>query len=77
VYPSPAKDKVTIQYKVDNIENTQFLITDVLGSEIELIKITNIEGLYSLNVSKYAKGVYFLRILNYNHKLYCSKFYKY
>lgn len=77
VYPSPAKDKVTIQYKVDNIENTQFLITDVLGSEIELINITNNEGLYSLNISKYAKGVYFLRILNYNHTLYCSKFYKY
>lgn len=77
LYPNPANNKVMIQYKVENIENTQFLITDILGIEIETINITNHEGMFSLNINSYAKGIYFSRILNNNQTLYSSKFYKY
>lgn len=74
VFPNPVQDQLTITINEDliseELKNTNVQLFDILGKELQCVKISpNI----NINLSKYAKGVYFLRIGNINKKIFKIK----
>jgi hypothetical protein len=73
IAPNPAHTEVNISYRfADNIaaNSRTIQVYDAIGRPISEIKIGNAEGVYKLNVSKYAQGIYFVELReNNNHVL--------
>lgn len=62
-YPNPVSDILNIELK--NIGNYDIIILDVTGNVI--INQKNINGFYSINVSNYPNGIYFLQLSKENN----------
>lgn len=74
VYPSPAKDKITISIDVPE-ENCVVSVLDNMGRSLISTKISKSEKQTTLNVSSLTSGVYFIRLYS-NKNSYVQKFVK-
>ncbi|MES2837448.1 MAG: endonuclease [Bacteroidota bacterium] len=66
IYPNPAKDNVTITFEVKEISNLAIEIKDVSGRVVYNTSLPVKSGVNqaTVNVEKFAKGVYFISTLN-------------
>ena len=64
VYPNPASDKLNINFNSAEKQDIQVQLMSITGEIIYSDIVNNFSGDYfkSLDVSRYAKGMYFLRI---------------
>ena len=64
VYPNPSNGQFTIEFSSIPQEQAELKIINLLGEEIysESISIINNSHRQKLDVSKYAKSIYFLRL---------------
>ena len=63
LYPNPACDWLTVTYDFEG-ERVRLLVQDVHGREWENVVLDSSQGLYRLDLSSFASGVYFLSILD-------------
>jgi len=72
ILPNPANTEINIAYRFTN-DNTaisrSIQVYDAIGRPVTEIKLSNAAGLYNLNVSKYAQGIYFVEIRENNQHL--------
>ncbi|HPQ07975.1 MAG TPA: FG-GAP-like repeat-containing protein [Bacteroidia bacterium] len=76
IYPNPVDDVFYIQ--VENyftINNVEFHLIDITGKELEIEINKHNKNLWSVNVSKLAKGVYGL-VCKFPHKIFTAKIIK-
>jgi hypothetical protein len=71
-YPNPFNPSTNIAFDIPNetIENTQLIIYDVLGRQVELLINQRMNaGTYSVHwdASKYSSGVYFYKLVSGSH----------
>lgn len=59
MYPSPAKDFITITLN-DCMKNKNGILTNLLGQKLQSIKI--VSPSFPLNLSRYQRGIYFFKI---------------
>ena len=66
VYPNPSRGIFNVEFNSDDVQNIVIKVTNAMGEEIYIEKLTNFVGQYTnqLDLSEYAKGVYFLRIVS-------------
>ena len=66
VYPNPSRDIFNIEFNSDNIQDVKIKIVDVMGEEVYIEDLREFIGQYTkqVDLSEYAKGVYFLRIMS-------------
>ena len=66
VYPNPSRDKFNISFSSDEIQSVRVKITNMVGEEVYSESLPQFIGEYTkqVDLSEYAKGVYFLRILS-------------
>ncbi|REK48260.1 MAG: T9SS C-terminal target domain-containing protein [Bacteroidetes bacterium] len=75
VYPNPATENITVEFRIHQIKNARINLLDALGNVVSTSKIASASGEFkeSVDVSGLAKGVYMIQILasnkNYYHKL--------
>ncbi len=72
ILPNPANTEVNISYRFanDNAANSRSIqVYDAIGRPVTEIKIGNSMGLYNLNVSNYAQGIYFVEIRENNQHI--------
>lgn len=73
IAPNPANTEVNISYRFTNNHQTNsraIQVYDAVGRPVSEIKIKDATGIYKLNVSNYAQGIYFIEIReNNNHVL--------
>jgi len=72
VYPNPAKDIVHLIYAGKSMKNIKIEVFDDLG-QLEMSKISDISN---IDLTKFAKGVYILKISEFNKLIYCGKLVK-
>ncbi|MFZ4739612.1 MAG: T9SS type A sorting domain-containing protein, partial [Bacteroidales bacterium] len=72
ILPNPANTEINIAYRFtnDNAANSRSIqVYDAMGRPVTEIKLSNAAGLYNLNVSKYAQGIYFVEIRENNQHI--------
>lgn len=64
IFPNPAKDKVNINFAIEGTQNIKIELLSLTGNTLFSEVLNNFKGEYAktLNVSDFAKGIYFLRI---------------
>lgn len=60
VYPNPAKSDISI--KLNHTPIDQIVLTDVIGKE--LLRITDVKEIETIDLSQYNDGVYFIRLMS-------------
>jgi len=60
--PNPATDRIILQSSNSDILNTKAKLTTIDGKILKEIQITQLP--YSIDVSKFAKGMYLLQLEN-------------
>ncbi|MFC1734316.1 T9SS type A sorting domain-containing protein, partial [candidate division KSB1 bacterium] len=62
LYPNPASDRITFEYSIPTVGNIQFVITDLLGKEMETYTIVSDPGKQhlELDVKDYKEGMYLI-----------------
>ena len=73
VYPNPVSDKITIAINDGNYSETEIICLDILGNEV--FRTVSFNKVIQIDVSKFSKGVYFIKIqkTNKNHSNIISK----
>jgi hypothetical protein len=68
LYPNPTEGLFTIEFEIENKENTVLKVYNEEGKSVYSDKIKKFEGLYSkqIDISKEDKGIYFIRIIQGN-----------
>lgn len=61
VYPNPAKNSVTIQY-VDVQEKSNLVITNIFGTQVDMLPLTEGNGKLILNTGSYVSGMYLISV---------------
>ncbi|HRG90984.1 MAG TPA: T9SS type A sorting domain-containing protein, partial [Chitinophagales bacterium] len=61
VYPNPAKNSVTIQY-VDVQEKSNLVITNIFGTQVDMLPLTEGNGKLILNIGSYVSGMYLISV---------------
>lgn len=67
-YPNPAKNKINLSYKSDNLAADTLTIYNSSGQRIESHKINTKNTNYILDISKYASGTYIYQVGAYSNK---------
>lgn len=63
VYPNPTKDKLVINIPNEyRIRNSQIIIYNSVGNEVEIIIVPNNTEYINLNINSLSSGIYFIRI---------------
>lgn len=62
LYPNPASSMVSIEYPFKSASKNFILISNVLGSEVKRLQVTNPSGVNSFSVNELVPGVYFYTI---------------
>jgi PKD repeat protein len=63
VFPNPAKEMVNIRFPKNlNSNFVALVLMDSNGKILDIIKLVN-QDVYQLNLSKYARGIYFINII--------------
>ncbi len=58
-YPNPVSSFVNFSYNIAGAGSAEFIITDILGSEIYRVELQNENNKLSIDLSTYNVGVYF------------------
>lgn len=58
-YPNPVSSFVNFNYNIAGAGSAEFIITDILGSEIYRVELQNENNKLSIDLSTYNVGVYF------------------
>lgn len=69
LYPNPAVEEFEINYKIPNVERSEFKIFDVTGHEFKSYPIRNSFGKMSIVTSSFPQGVYLCCLYNKNVQL--------
>ena len=78
IYPNPAKNYISVEYKVDDIvSDINLKIINSNGKTVDIIKLTNKVGICNLDTRKYKSGIYIINLYNDNKLLQSSKFVKF
>jgi len=64
IFPNPANDKVIIAFNIGEIQNIKLELLSLTGNTLMTEHLKNFKGNYqkSLDVTSFAKGIYFLRL---------------
>ena len=65
IYPNPASTMLNISFNAPNENNYTLTLTDIQG-KVVINQLVTLTESYSLDVSNFSKGVYFLKIENEN-----------
>ena len=66
-FPNPVNEKLNIQYELVNVNQPQLTVYNILGVEVETLRISNLTGNSTVNTSQYAEGIY-IYVLSANNK---------
>jgi len=73
VYPNPANELITVDFKENNAQNISIDVLDILGKNLFHTSLLNQkEGKFNIDISGFGSGVYFIKYSNNNN----SKFVK-
>ena len=64
VYPNPARERLTIDYRLAGNKEAQFELINLLGSKVYETALPNGQNSVKLNIERFAKGVYFYRVIS-------------
>jgi hypothetical protein len=73
VYPNPANDHIKIGTSFKLGETAIFTLYDVLGNEVNQIKIEGGLAIHTLNVASLARGVYHYKAVSNFNKVFTGK----
>ncbi len=62
VYPNPSTGLFSVQFSGNNWDNVSYNVSDIIGNNLITNKITN--STINIDLSTYAKGIYYLKITN-------------
>jgi hypothetical protein len=64
IFPNPSNDKVNIKFAIEGTQNIKIELLSLTGNTLFSETLNNFKGAYAktLDVSDFAKGIYFLRI---------------
>ena len=64
VYPNPNRGVFTLEIQVEGVQDIEVTITNIVGQEVLLEKLTQIHGLYQkeIDLKGYSPGVYTLQV---------------
>ena len=63
VYPNPANNLASIDYDCSASKNSNIVIYNMLGTEVEKINVSGKSGKARINTSLYKEGIYFYSLL--------------
>jgi Secretion system C-terminal sorting domain/Lamin Tail Domain len=66
VYPNPSRGMVHFDFGKDALRVTGITIYDILGNELRQIDVNATTAIYSLDLSEYNSGVYFVKVATEN-----------
>jgi len=64
IYPNPFNDHINLELADENKENTNLMITDVLGSVLKKMQISVGNSSIKIDTQTFSKGIYFLQLIN-------------
>lgn len=64
VYPNPSKGMIHVNLSKANLKEVTILVTDILGKEIVQTSLGNFNGVYSVDLSKFHNGFYFVKVIS-------------
>ncbi len=64
LYPNPASEKLSVYFLTNNKQDISIKLYDIKGAPVYQESLSNFSGRYinSLDISKFSKGVYFIKI---------------
>ncbi|RLD70879.1 MAG: hypothetical protein DRI87_07710 [Bacteroidetes bacterium] len=77
LYPNPAKEYITIEYKLDyNVKNAVVEILTLKGNHIETFRLPGVQGVKIIDLRNRKSGIYFIRLSANGKTLQNEKFIK-
>ncbi|MFZ4400115.1 MAG: M14 family zinc carboxypeptidase [Bacteroidales bacterium] len=73
LYPNPAQNKIYISFKDQKNKEAMLVITDIQGNRLFKKSIHVNSEIVTVNIEGYAKGLYFVQLLNDNEVKYVKK----
>ncbi len=64
LYPNPANNYFTLNYKTEQSENNIAKVMNVAGQIVDVINLENTDGEVLINTESYAAGIYSVTIWN-------------
>jgi hypothetical protein len=74
LYPNPARDNIQIAINIQGVKVEQVVIFDINGREV--LRKTFSDFLVNMNVSSLNKGIYMIKVIGNNGRVFNSKFIK-
>ncbi len=67
-YPNPASGGFSLTYDLCSLSMGEILIQDIVGKEMQRVKLTNNKGSILINISELPTGIYFYSLMTNNNK---------
>jgi hypothetical protein len=67
LYPNPANDEITVEYRVGNSTDSRLLIFNVYGQLVQEISLPNADGKVTLSAKSMTEGIYWYTLLGTNN----------
>ncbi len=78
LYPNPAKEYITIEYNLDyTVKNAVVEIITTNGNHIETFRLHGLQGVKIVDLRRWQRGTYIIRLSNKGKTLQNEKFVKY
>ncbi len=62
-YPNPATTDFSVGYHMNTFAKSEIVISDVLGKKVQQIKLSEKEGVVTVNASQLKEGIYFYALI--------------
>ena len=62
VYPNPSTGRFNVT--VENVKDVVIKVGDILGNVLDVEAIDNYNGIYNIDLSMVADGIYFVQVKN-------------
>ena len=69
VYPNPSNGIVNVSFNLNQTTDVKVTLVDMFGKELQTLKQNVLNDKLSINLSQYAAGVYFVRVIADNNVL--------
>jgi hypothetical protein len=73
-YPNPAKDVLTINYALTNVNTPVISVYSLIGLKVASFPLSNANGVFDINTSNLENGMYFYTIEEEGQRVFIQKF---
>lgn len=73
-YPNPAKNQLTIEYSLTNVNTPVLSVYNLIGSKVASHSLNSVNGTFDINTSNLENGMYFYTIEEKGQRVFIQKF---